>query len=135
MQLDNKILDSSMSKKVITCLFSVQRRQCLLALGSGGVCDQTAEFCSYLPDWQVKFRSQKNYNIINPVHKKTFFGQVEMTFRLVPEWPAVKMTFFAPCFYAQVLDCNLSDFCFFLLFSNVQYNGHWYKLNYFTSYG
>ena len=36
---------------------------------------------------------------------KTFFGLVEMIFGLVnvsfslPEWQAVKMTFFAPCMY------------------------------------
>ena len=58
-----------------------------------------------LPDRQVKFfeefRLQKNWEINLLV--KTFLRLVEMTFGLVnvsfslPEWQAVKMTFFAPC--------------------------------------
>ena len=58
-----------------------------------------------LPDGQVKFfeeyKLQKNCEI-NLLIKK-FLGLVEMTFGLVnvsfslPEWQAVKMTFFAPC--------------------------------------
>ena len=58
-----------------------------------------------LPDGQVKFfeefKLQKNCAIINPLIK-TFLGLVEMIFGLVnvsfnlPEWQAVKMTFFAP---------------------------------------
>ena len=58
----------------------------------------------YLPDGQVKFfeefKSQKNYDINLLI--KTFLGLVEMMFGLVnvsfslPEWQAVKMTFFAP---------------------------------------
>ena len=58
-----------------------------------------------LPDGQVKFfeefKLQKNCEINLLI--KTFFGLVEMIFGLVnvsfslPEWQAVKMTFFAPC--------------------------------------
>ena len=54
-----------------------------------------------LPDGQVKFfekiKLQKNCEI------NLFLGLVEMTFGLVyasfslPEWQALKMTFFAPC--------------------------------------
>ena len=57
-----------------------------------------------LPDGQVKyfeeFNLQKNCEI-NSTHQK-ILGLVEMTFGLVnvsfslPEWQAVKMTFFAP---------------------------------------
>ena len=58
-----------------------------------------------LPDGQVnffeEFNLQKNCEI--NLFIKTFCGQVEMIFGLVnvsfslPEWQAVKMTFFAPC--------------------------------------
>ena len=58
-----------------------------------------------LPDRQVKcfeeFKLQKNCEIILLI--QTFSGLVEMMFGLVnvsfslPEWQAVKMTFFAPC--------------------------------------
>ena len=57
-----------------------------------------------LPDGQVIFfLGNSNYrrNAINPAHQ-IFFRLVEMTFRLVhasyslPEWQAVKLTFFAP---------------------------------------
>ena len=58
-----------------------------------------------LPDGQVKFfeefKLQKNCEINLLI--KTFMGLVEMMFGLVyasftlPEWQAVKMTFFAPC--------------------------------------
>ena len=58
-----------------------------------------------LPDGQVKFfeefKLQKNCEINLLI--KTFMGPVEMMFGLVyvsislPEWQAVKMTFFAPC--------------------------------------
>ena len=58
-----------------------------------------------LPDGQVnffeEFKLQKNCEINLLV--KTFLGLVEMIFGLVndsfhlPEWQAVKMTFFAPC--------------------------------------
>ena len=58
-----------------------------------------------LPDRQVKFfeefKLQKYYQINLLI--KTFLGLVEMMFGLVnvsfslPEWQAVKMTFFAPC--------------------------------------
>ena len=72
-----------------------------------------------LPDGQVnffeEFKLQKNCEINLLI--KTFFGLVEMIFGLVnvsfslPEWQAVKMTFFAPvspCFplenqYSQCL--------------------------------
>ena len=57
-----------------------------------------------LPDGQVKFFEefilQKNYEINLLI--KTLLGLVEMMFELVnvscslPEWQAVKMTFFAP---------------------------------------
>ena len=59
-----------------------------------------------LPDGQVKFfeefKLQKNCEINLLI--KTFLGLVEMMFGLVnvsfslPEWKAVKMTFFAPCY-------------------------------------
>ena len=58
----------------------------------------------FLTDWQVKyfeeFNLQKNCEI-NSAHQK-ILGLVEMTFGLVnvrfslPEWQAVKMTFFVP---------------------------------------
>ena len=58
-----------------------------------------------LPDGQVKsfaeFKLRKNRKISLLI--KTFFGLVEMMFGLVnvsfslPEWQAVKMTFFALC--------------------------------------
>ena len=57
-----------------------------------------------LPDGQVIFfLENSNYrgNVINPAHQ-LFFRLVEMLFRLVqasyslPEWQAVKLTFFAP---------------------------------------
>ena len=58
-----------------------------------------------LPDGQVKFfeefKLQKNCEINLLI--KTLLGLVEMMFGLVnvsfslPEWQAVKMTFFAPC--------------------------------------
>ena len=59
-----------------------------------------------LPDRQVKyfeeFNLQNNCEIIS-AHQKVLGGLVEMTFGLViasfslPEWQAVKMTFFAHC--------------------------------------
>ena len=61
-------------------------------------------FVIYLPDGQVKFlkefKLQRNCEINLLI--KTFLGLVEMMFGLVnvsfslPEWQAVKMTFFAP---------------------------------------
>ena len=57
-----------------------------------------------LPDGQVIFfleNSNYRVNVINPAHQ-LFFRLVEMLFRLVqasyslPEWQAVKLTFFAP---------------------------------------
>jgi len=66
-----------------------------------GFCYQASE----LPDGQVKvfeeFKIQENCEINLLI--KTFLGLVEMMFGLVnvsfslPEWQAVKMTFFAPC--------------------------------------
>ena len=57
-----------------------------------------------LPEGQVRFfgefKLQKSYN--QSCSSKFFFGQVEMTFGLVnvsynlPEWQAVKLTFFVP---------------------------------------
>ena len=62
-----------------------------------------------LPDQQVIFfwvggwgNSNYRRTVINPGHQ-IFWGLVEMTFGLVhasyclPEWQAVKLTFFAPC--------------------------------------
>ena len=49
-----------------------------------------------------KFNLQKDCNL-NPADQKGFLGLVEMTCGLVhasyhlPEWQAVKLTFFAPC--------------------------------------
>ena len=57
-----------------------------------------------LHDGQVIFfwgNSNYRRNVINPAHQ-IFFRLVEMTFRLLhasyslPEWQAVKLTFFAP---------------------------------------
>ena len=60
-----------------------------------------------LPDGQVKFLRNSNdrRTVKSILHIKTFLGLVEMTFKLVsatcsyrlPEWQAVKLTFFAPC--------------------------------------
>ena len=59
-----------------------------------------------LPDEQVNFLGgNSNYRrtVINPAHQ-ILGGLVEMTFGLVhasyslPEWPAVKLTSFAPCY-------------------------------------
>ena len=63
----------------------------------------------YLPDGQMKlkFKLQKNCGINLLI--KTFLGLVEMIFGLVnvsfsmPEWQAVKMTFFAPRFKSEHL--------------------------------
>ena len=59
-----------------------------------------------LPDGQVKFfeefKLQKNCVIYHPAYQNVL-GLVEMNFGLVnaghslPEWQAVKLTFFAPC--------------------------------------
>ena len=67
-----------------------------------------------LPDGQVKFfeefKLQKNCEINLLI--KTFLGLVEMMFGLVnvsfslPEWQAVKMTFFAPCFKPSFKLCG-----------------------------
>ena len=64
-----------------------------------------------LPDGQVKFfeefKLQKNCEINLLI--KTLLGPVEMMFGLVnanfslPEWQAVKMTFFAPCLQTSIL--------------------------------
>ena len=61
-------------------------------------------FALNLPNGQVKFfekfKLQKNCN--QSCLSKSFLGLVEMTFRLehatycMPEWQAVKLTFFAP---------------------------------------
>ena len=65
-----------------------------------------------LPDGQVNFfGGNLNYRktIINPAHQ-ILGGLVEMTFGLVhasyslPEWQAVKLTFFAPCIRLKCLD-------------------------------
>ena len=57
-----------------------------------------------LPDGQVKFLRNANYrrNVKSIVLIKTFLGLVQMTFVVnatfsLPEWQAVKLTFFAPC--------------------------------------
>ena len=64
-----------------------------------------------LPNGQVKFfqefKLQKNCEIYLLI--KTFLGLVEMMFGLVnvsfslPEWQAVKMTFFAACLFPRVI--------------------------------
>ena len=61
-------------------------------------------FVLNLPDGQVVFFGDSNYTrfVINPANQKVFYGLVEMTCGLVhanyslPEWQAVKLTFFAP---------------------------------------
>ena len=68
-----------------------------------------------LPDGQVKFfeefKLQKNCEINLLI--KTFLGLVEMMFGLVnvsfslPEWQAVKMTFFAPCPVKSSMNVNI----------------------------
>ena len=67
-----------------------------------------------LPDGQVKsfeeFKLQKNCEINSP--HQNVFGLVEMTFGLVyasfslPEWQALKMTFFAPWKCSANVKCS-----------------------------
>ena len=77
---------------------------------SAGLMDFTIGLVNYvlnLPEGQVKyfekFNLQKNCEI-NSAHQKIggpslmTFGLVNASFSL-PEWQAVKMTFFAPCDY------------------------------------
>ena len=63
-------------------------------------------FVLNLPDWQVLLFGGNSYYrrfVINPANQKGLWGLVEMTCGLVPasyslpEWQAVKLTFFAPC--------------------------------------
>ena len=62
-------------------------------------------FILNLPDGQVKFLRNSNYRrtVKSILLIKKFLGLAEMTFGLVyaalslPEWQAVKITFFAPC--------------------------------------
>ena len=75
-----------------------------------------------LPDGQVNFLGRNsNYRrtVINPAHQ-IFGGLVEMTFGLVhasyslPEWQAVKLTFFAHCGYlARLANQNPNPFIVF----------------------
>ena len=83
-----------------------------------------------LPDGQVnvfrEFKLLKNFEINLLI--KTFLGLVEMIFGLVnvsfslPEWQAVKMTFFAPCqhkcifVYPQVANSCIILSCIFNFF-------------------
>ena len=77
-------------------------------------------FVINLPNGQVnffeEFKLQKNCEINLLV--KTFLGLVEITFGLVnasfslPEWPAVKMTFFAPCNNREFYSCVLTALAF-----------------------
>ena len=77
-------------------------------------------FVINLPNGQVnffeEFKLQKNCEINLLV--KTFLGLVEIIFGLVnvsfslPEWPAVKMTFFAPCNNRKFYSCVLTALAF-----------------------
>ena len=81
-------------------------------------------FVLNLSDGQVLFFwGNSNYRriVINRV-----FGLVEMTYGLVhasyslPEWQAVKLTFFAPCMYTKVCLFHSSISCiFFVRFAKV----------------
>ena len=86
---------------------SLQRAKKVVS-NSPGLVDfaiRLVNFVPNLPDGQVKvfenFKLQKNCEINLLI--KTFLGLVEMMFGLVnvsfslPEWQAVKITFFAPC--------------------------------------
>ena len=68
---------------------------------------ELVDFVLNLPNGQVKFleefKLQENCEINSAHQLKSVLGQVEMAFGLVyasfslPEWQALKMTFFAPC--------------------------------------
>ena len=85
-----------------------------------------------LPDGQVIFfLGNSNYrrNVINPAHQ-IFFRLVEMTFGLVhasyslPEWQAVKLTFFAPWLHWKPVSLTVlqTSFLLFLTFEMTWYN-------------
>ena len=88
-----------------------------------------------LPDGQVKFFEEfklQKYCQINLLIK-TFLGLVEMMFGLVnvsfslPEWQAVKMTFFAPCHHTNtnLSKCKLCrHFCAILRTKHDGLNSH-----------
>ena len=67
-------------------------------------------FVLNLPDRQVKLLriSNDKRTVLSILYIKTFLGLGEMTFGLVhasyrlPEWQAVKLTFFAPCRHLEV---------------------------------
>ena len=66
-----------------------------------------------MPNEQVnffgKFTLQKMKPVINPAHPKFYFGLIKLTLGLehvscsLPEWQAVKLTFFAPCLFLVLL--------------------------------
>ena len=68
-------------------------------------------FILNLPDGQVKFLRNSNYRrtVKSILLIKKFLGLAEMTFGLVyaalslPEWQAVKITFFAPCSFTFII--------------------------------
>ena len=49
-----------------------------------------------LPDRQIKFTYMYRKTVNNPVHQNDSNGLVHANCNL-PEWQAVKLTFFAPC--------------------------------------
>ena len=71
-----------------------------------------------LPDGQVKYFEEFNRRTVKSILLiKKFWGLVEVMFGLVnpslslPEWQAVKMTFFAPC----LRYCTIWNFFYSLL--------------------
>ena len=93
-------------------IFLIQRAKKVVS-GSPGQVDLAVGLVNSvinLPDGQVNFLGgNSNYRrtVINPAHQ-IFGGLVEMTFGLVhasyslPEWQAVKLTFFAHCYPSRL---------------------------------
>ena len=86
---------------------SIQQRAKKVVSDSRGLVDFAiglGNFVLNLPDGQVKFLRNSNYRrtVKSILLIKKYLGLVEMTFGLVyvslslPEWQAVKITFFAP---------------------------------------
>ena len=77
----------------------MQRKWSPIARGSW-ISTGLVNFVLNLPDGQVKVFGE--FSVTNPAHQKKIFGQYKVTLGLVdssyslPEWQAVKLTFFAP---------------------------------------
>ena len=73
-----------------------------------------------LPEGQVKFWGNSNYRrtVINAAHQKTL-GLVHISNNL-PEWQAVKPTFFAPC-----LAVVLTNYCIYLWIGRTFFPKKW----------